>query len=183
MSKVGVFFAEGFEEVEALTVVDLCRRAGLETDMVSVSGVNQVNGSHGIGIRTDLLISEVDFESLDMIVLPGGDRGTHNLEANLVLMKQVDSFVRQGKMVAAICAAPSILGHKGYLKGRKACCYPSYETHLIGAEVTQNKVEKDKNIITGRGVGVAFDFALEIVEHFCGKVKRVEMEQKTIFRN
>ncbi len=182
MSKVAVFFAEGFEEIEALTVVDLCRRAGIETDMVSVNGKLEVTGSHGICIRTDKLFSETDFDHLDMIVLPGGGPGTQNLEAHQELMARVDDFAKAGKMVCAICAAPSILGHKGFLKGRKACSFPDFEEHLLGARVTRQSVEKDGNFITSRGMGTAFDFGLAIVEHICGRETRDEVAKKTIYK-
>lgn len=183
MSKVAVFFAEGFEEIEALTVVDLCRRAGIDTDMVSVNGQKEVTGSHGICIRTDKLFEEVEFDKLEMIVLPGGGPGTQNLEAHKPLMEKVDEFGKNQKMVCAICAAPSILGHKGFLNGRKACCFPSFEAHLTGAEVTKNSVEKDGNFITSRGMGTAFDFGLKIVEYFCGKEKRDALAKTTIYED
>lgn len=181
MSRIAVFFAEGFEEIEALTVVDLCRRAGIETDMVSVCGQREVTGSHGICIRADKMFSEIDFKTLHMIVLPGGGPGTQNLEAHEELMKRVDEFAEQGKMVCAICAAPSILGHKGLLNNRKACSFPSFEGQLAGAEVAKQSVVKDGNFITSRGMGTAFDFGLEIVEHICGKEKRDELAKTTIY--
>ena len=113
MSKVCVFFGTGFEVIEALTVVDILRRAGIETDMVSVMDQRTVMGSHQIPVVMDKLLSEVDFGSVDVLILPGGLGGTKNLEANEALMEQVDAFAGNGKMVCAICAAPSILGHRG----------------------------------------------------------------------
>ena len=124
MSRIAVFFADGFEEIEALTVVDICRRAGIAVEMVSVKEEKEVTGSHGICVKTDVLFDEVDFESLDMLVLPGGMPGTRNLEKHQGLMAQLDSFYAAGRYVAAICAAPTVMGHRGILKGRKACCYP-----------------------------------------------------------
>lgn len=183
MSKAAVFFAEGFEEIEALTVVDLCRRAEIETDMVSVGKEREVTGAHGICIQTDKMLSEVSFDTLEMIVLPGGGLGTRNLESNTELMEQVESFVRQDKMVCAICAAPSILGHKGFLQDKKACAYPSFEEHLLGAKVSRQSVERDGNLITSRGMGTAFDFGLAIVEYFCGKEKRDELARTTIYED
>ncbi|MBQ9122073.1 MAG: DJ-1/PfpI family protein [Lachnospiraceae bacterium] len=168
MSKIAVFFAEGYEEIEALTVVDLCRRAGLETLMVGVTDDKCVTGSHKIPVLMDMGILDVDFASLDMIVLPGGMPGTKNLEACEVLMEQVDTFYAQGKGVAAICAAPSVLGHRGILKGKKVCCYPGFEEHLDGAEVTMNSVEVVDNVITSRGMGCAINFGLAIVEKYEG---------------
>lgn len=164
MKKIAVFFAEGFEEIEALTVVDLCRRAEIQTELVSVTDSLQVTGAHEISVQMDKVLSEVDFDSLDMLVLPGGMPGTLNLEQTPYLMEQVKRFAAAGKYVAAICAAPSILGHMGLLKGKKACCYPGFEEALEGAEVTQNPCEIDENIITGRGMGCAIAFALKIIE-------------------
>lgn len=121
----GGFFATGYEEIEALTVVDILRRADIETPMVSITEERTVTGSHAISVAMDAVLSEINFDEVDMIVLPGGGLGTQNLEACEALMAQVDAFVAQGRPVAAICAAPSILGHRGFLKGRKACSYPS----------------------------------------------------------
>lgn len=164
MAKIGVFFAGGYEEIEALTVVDLCRRAGIEVTMVAVNGEQTVEGSHGIGVRMDAALSEVDFDSLDMLVLPGGMPGTKNLEACNALMEQLDRFYESGRWIAAICAAPGIFGHRGYLKGRMATSYPSFEAQLEGAEVTGSPAVCDGNVITGRGMGTAIAFGLLIVE-------------------
>ena len=180
MKKIGVFFAEGYEEIEALTVVDICRRCGLGVDMVSVTEELMVTGSHGIGVRMDKGFSSADFQEYDMAVLPGGMPGTKNLEAHEGLMAQVDAYYAGGKYVAAICAAPSIFGHRGILKGRRACCYPGIEAHLEGAEVTAGPVEIADNVITSRGMGSAMDFALAIVEVLCGKEKAQEMAEAVV---
>ncbi len=181
MSKVCVFFAEGYEEIEALTVVDLLRRAGIETQMVSVTGNKQVTSSHKVSVIMDALLSDVNFDEVDMIVLPGGMPGTKNLEACTELMEQVDVFYQSGKYVAAICAAPSILGHRGILKGRKACCYPEYEDELTGAEVTRNSVEIAGNVITSRGMGCAIDFSLAIVSVYKGQNAAKELAEKVVY--
>lgn len=169
MSKIAVFFAEGYEEIEALTVVDVCRRAGIEVQMVSVTGEKTVSGSHGIGVQMDSCFEEVDFESLDMIVLPGGKQGTMGLEAHEGLMAQVDAFDRAGRYLAAICAAPSILGHRGILKGKKAGCYPGWEQHLEGAEISMEEATTDGHVITGRGMGCSISFSLAIVTKLLGQ--------------
>ncbi len=182
MSKIAVFFATGYEEIEALTVVDLCRRAGIETEMVSVTGQEQVVGAHEISVTMDKQFEEVDFDSLDMMVLPGGMPGTKNLEAHVGLMEQLHRFYREGRGVAAICAAPSIFGHRGYLKGRNACAYPGFESHLDGAEVSMNSVEISEHVITSRGMGCAIDFALAIVERFCGKETAENLAKGIIYR-
>lgn len=182
MSKIAVFFATGYEEIEALTVVDLCRRAGIETEMVSVTGIKQVTGSHNISVAMDKQFEEVDFDSLDMIVLPGGMPGTKNLETHAGLMEQLDRFYMEGRGVAAICAAPSILGHRGYLKGRNACSYPGFEAELEGADVSLQEVEVSDHVITSRGMGCAISFALAIVEKYCGKEKAESLAKGIIYR-
>ena len=182
MSKVAVFFGTGYEEIEALTVVDILRRADVETTMVSVTEERSVTGSHSVSVAMDALLLEVDFNSLDVIVLPGGMPGTKNLEACEALMKQVDAFMAQGKIVAAICAAPSILGHRGYLKGRKACSFPNFESHLEGAEVMDQPAVIDGNIVTGRGMGAAVPFALAILEMLQGKEAAEKMAENIMYR-
>lgn len=181
MSKVCVFFGAGYEEIEALTVVDILRRQGIDTQMVSVMNEKTVTGSHQIPVVMDALIEDVDFEHVDMIVLPGGMAGTNNLEACEPLMEQVDSFLASGKAVAAICAAPTILGHRGHLNGKKAICYPGLEQQLSGAEVIYEAAVRDGNIITGRGMGCAISFALMIVEYFTDKKAADEMAEKIVF--
>ncbi len=182
MSRIAVFFAEGYEEIEALAVVDICRRGGIETDMVSVSGEPEVKGAHGIAVRTDKLLGGLDFDVYDMLVLPGGKAGTEGLEACGELMAQVDAFYAAGKYIGAICAAPSIFGHRGILKGRRACSYPAFESHLEGAEVTAGPVEVSDHVITSRGMGTAIDFGLAILGVFCGGEKAAEMAEAIVYR-
>lgn len=181
MNRLAVFFAQGYEEIEALTVIDICRRGGLEADMVSVTEDMEVAGSHGILVRMDKRIEELDFEKYDMLVLPGGMPGTKNLEAHEGLMARVDEFYQKGKYIGAICAAPSIFGHRGILKGRRACSYPSFEGHLEGAEVTAGPVEISGNVITSRGMGTAIDFGLAIVGVFCGAEKAGELAKGIVY--
>ncbi len=181
MNKVCVFFAEGYEEIEALTVVDILRRGNIDVDMVSVTGTKTVTGSHNIAVEMDKLFEEVDFDRTDMIVLPGGGQGTKGLEATEALMKQVDDFYAKGKYIAAICAAPSIFGHRGILKGRKACSYPSFESHLEGADVSREPVNVSDNVITSRGMGTALPFALKLLELFAGKEAALKMKETIVF--
>ncbi len=162
MNGAAVFLAEGFEEIEALTVVDICRRGGIVIDMVSVTKERQVTGSHGVTVTADKVFSQIDFDKYAMLILPGGMPGTKNLEAHAELMEQIDNFYENGKYIAAVCAAPSIFGHKGILKGRNACSYPDFESHLEGALVTQEPVEISDHVITSRGMGTAIDFGLAI---------------------
>lgn len=182
MKRIAIFFAEGYEEIEGLTVVDICRRCGLEIDMVSITEEYPVEGSHGIVVGMDKTLSEVDFDSYDMLVLPGGMPGTKNLEACETLMEQVDAFYKGGRYIAAICAAPSIFGHRGILQGRNACSYPGFESHLEGAEVTAGPIEISDNVITSRGMGTAIDFALAIVSVFEGKDKAEEMAKTIVYQ-
>ncbi|MCM1267164.1 MAG: DJ-1/PfpI family protein [Bacteroidales bacterium] len=181
MSRIAVFFATGFEEIEALTVVDILRRAGETVEMVSVTGEKTVTSSHSVTVETDALFSEVDFDKVDVIVLPGGMPGTKNLEAFAPLMEQVDAFVNAGKLVTAICAAPSILGHRGHLRGKKACSFPSFEEHLEGAEVRNEPAVIDGSLITGRGMGAAIPFGLAILEKLQGKEAAEAMAEKIVF--
>lgn len=182
MSKAAVFFGTGYEEIEALTVVDILRRADVETTMVSITKDRSVTGSHSISVAMDAILSEVEFDGLDVLVLPGGMPGTKNLEACEALMQQVDAFMEQGRVVAAICAAPSILGHRGFLKGRKACSFPNFESHLEGAEVMDQPAVIDGNIVTGRGMGAAVPFALAILEKLQGKEAADKMAENIMFR-
>jgi len=161
---VYVHLADGFEEIEALTVVDVLRRAGIETKMVSVTGDRTVRGAHGIAVAADLLFQEADYEKCEMIVLPGGMPGTNNLAKHEGLAKQLSAFAQNGKWLAAICAAPSILGRLSLLKGRRATCYPGYENQLTGATFTEEKVVQDGRIVTSRGAGTAMEFSLALAE-------------------
>lgn len=182
MNKVCVFFGTGFEEIEALTVVDLLRRAAIDVSMVSITGEKRVESSHKVLVETDVLLEEVDFSQVKMIVLPGGMPGTKNLEACKLLMEQVEKFYEEGKYLSAICAAPSILGHRGMLKGRNACSYPDFESHLEGAKVTKNPVEISEHIITSRGMGTAIEFGLAIAARMKGEDTAKELADKIIYK-
>lgn len=181
MSRIAIFLATGFEEIEALAVVDICRRMDLTIDMVSVTGEQGVAGSHGIVVQADKLFSEVDCGTYDMLLLPGGGAGTEMLERHEGLMAQLDAFYRAGKYIGAICAAPSIFGHRGFLKGRKACSYPTFESHLEGAQVTKGPVEIDGHVITSRGMGTAVDFGLAVAGIFCGRDNADALAAKIVY--
>ena len=178
---VGVFFANGFEEIEALTVVDLLRRAGIDTCMVSVYPEKDVEGSHGIKVSADRTLQNTNFDELEGIVLPGGAPGFSNLEKCEELMLEVDRFASEKKLVAAICGAPSLLGHRGILNGKVATVYPGMEDHLKGAKAVTNSVITDGNIITSRGVGTAIDFALAIVMYFKGQDAASALAEKIVY--
>lgn len=166
-----VFLAEGFEEIEALTPVDLLRRAGKKVVTVGV-GDSVIVGSHGIPVVPDVIAQEAELtDELEMIVLPGGMPGTLNLERSLYVQAAIDFCMDKELPIGAICAAPSILGHKGILRGRTAVCYEGFETQLDGAEIGSGPVAVDGNIITARGAGVAVQFALALVERAVSKAE------------
>ena len=168
MSKVCAFVAQGLEECEALVTVDILRRSGAVVTMAAVGGEKRILGSHGIAFEADALAEEVNLEEYDMVFLPGGMPGTKNLEASPLVCEAVKRFAAGGKKVAAICAAPSVLGHLGLLQGKKAVCYPGFEKDLAGAEVLYTEAVTDGNITTGRGLGAAVPFALKLVEALSG---------------
>ena len=176
MSTVYVFFADGFEEVEAFTPVDVLRRAGLEVVMVSVTPDEIVTGAHGVPVLCDKNIVNCDFFDAAMLVLPGGMPGAATLGECEDLCREVTRFAEQQKPVAAICAAPMVLGKLGLLKGKRATCYPGFEQFLDGAEYTAALVEKDGNLITGKGPGAAMDFAMALVELLKGEEKVTELK-------
>ena len=168
MGKVYVFMADGFETVEALAPVDVMRRAGLDVVTVSIMGRKDVVSAQNVPVIADALYEDTCFCDADALVLPGGGVGTDNLSAHEPLRALLVKAHGDGKLVAAICAAPMVLGRIGILEGRKATCYPGCEGDLFGAEYTAAAVEEDSNIITGCGPGVSFDFGFAIVERFCG---------------
>ena len=161
--RVCVFMANGFEEIEGLTVVDILRRGKVDTSMVSVNGDLTVEGSHGIQIQTDELFEDMDFDDVDMLVLPGGIPGTPNLQAHAGLEKLLRRYNEEGRYIAAICAAPSIFGAFGFLKNRIACCHPSKENVLYSKELSSDPVVVSDHIITSRGMGTAIPFALSLL--------------------
>lgn len=181
MSRVFVFLADGFEEIEGLTVVDILRRAQLETVMVSVTGKKEVTGSHGIIVLADALFEEIDAETGALYVLPGGMPGTRYLAEHEGLSALLTKAASDGKKVAAICAAPSVLGGLGILKGKTAVCYPGFEEKLEGAEVTKNPVEVSGNVITSRGMGTAIPFALELTAQLKDRETAEELGRSIIW--
>ena len=181
MPKTAIFLADGFEEIEALTVVDLLRRAGIDITTASIMGRKNVTGSHNITVEADALLEDIDFDSTDMIILPGGMPGTTNLGACAPLVEKIKEFDAKEKMLCAICAAPTVYGKLGLLKGKKACCYPGCEVDLLGADVQTSTVTKDSHFITSRGMGTAIDFGLAIIEHFQGKENASAMSRKIVY--
>ena len=162
-----LFIAPGFEEIEALAVLDILRRAELEVQSVGIGG-KMIAGAHGITVACDITGSEVVLEDMEMMILPGGMPGTLNLEASRVVQDSIDYTVQNNLWLAAICAAPSILGHKGLLDKKRATCFPGMETQLGDAVFTGNRVEQDGRLITGKGPGAAVEFGLKLVECLLG---------------
>lgn len=177
-----VFLATGFEDIEAIAPVDIMRRAGLEVQTVSITGEQIVVSAHGVGIASDLLLSDVDFSSAEMLVLPGGLPGSTNLDACKPLTEAIKRHFQSGGPIAAICAAPLVYGHLGLLKGRRATCYPGVERELAGATYTAAIVERDGNIITGKGPAAAFEFGYTIVDFFLGEGASQPLRQGMIYK-
>ena len=168
MKRVYVFFADGFETVEALAPVDVMRRAGLDVVTVSIMERTDVVSAQGVTVKADALYCDVCFDGAAALVLPGGGVGTDNLSAHEPLRALLRAECGKGTLVAAICAAPMVFGRIGILEGRRATCYPGCEGDLFGAEYTASAVEEDGNIITGCGPGASFDFGFAIVARLCG---------------
>ena len=181
MKKVSIFLAEGFEEVEALTPADLLRRAGAEVTLVSIGDKKEVAGSHGIVITADHLFAEMDFTEMDLLVLPGGMPGTLNLKAYEPLLELLKEHHAKDRRLAAICAAPTVLGHAGLLNGKKATCYPGCEDGLTGAICETAPVVTDGVITTSRGVGTAIPFALSLIAQLYGQEKADEIAKSIVY--
>ncbi len=181
MTKIAVFLADGCEEIEALAVVDLLRRAGIMTDMLSVKGGQLISGSHGIIFRSDMILSEVDLSSYDGIILPGGLTGTKNLKESEKVISAVQEFAASGKLVAAICAAPSVLAKAGILEGKHATSYPGVGEQMPGCIYETDTVVCDGNLITSRGMGTAIDFGLAIVAYFKDEAAAESLADKIVY--
>ena len=181
MAQAYVFLAEGFEEIEGLTVVDILRRADIQTEMIAIGEELQVTGSHGIKVTADRLFQLGELRDAELYVLPGGMPGTKHLmehQGLSILLKQMDNA---GKKLAAICAAPSVLGKLELLKGRKAVCYPGFEDKLTGATVLKDAVAVDGNVTTSRGMGTAIPFALSLVAQLKGEKAAKDLAKGIIY--
>ena len=176
------FIADGFEEVEALCPLDLLRRAGAEVKTVGVTG-RQVTGSHDITVTADILPEEMALDrTLEMIILPGGMPGTTNLDASGAVHEAIRYAADRGITVGAICAAPMIIGKLGYLSGRSAICYPGFEKYLIGANISAKSVVVDEHFITAKGMGVAAQFGLALVNALYGEDCVAELYKSTMMQ-
>lgn len=172
-----IFLAEGFEECEALAPIDILRRANIDIKTVGI-GSKTVKGSHNIPIVCDLEEFEINEDGLEGIILPGGMPGTLNLEKNETVQKFIDIANQKELIIGAICAAPSILGHKGILKGKNATCFTGFEKDLYGANITNSPAVRDGNIITAYGAGAAFEFGFLILEALKGQEKSRDMKKQ-----
>ncbi|MBQ4564686.1 MAG: DJ-1/PfpI family protein [Lachnospiraceae bacterium] len=176
MSKVYAFLADGLEEIECLAVVDILRRAGIECETVSITGETQISGSHNIRIITDKCWKEIEIHEDDVMFLPGGMPGTKYLGEFTPLCDALKKHAAVGGRMAAICAAPSVLGDLGLLNGKKATCYPGFEEHLTGATYVSDGVVTDGNVTTARGMGYAIDLGLELVKHINSEEQANELK-------
>nr|WP_321409968.1 DJ-1 family glyoxalase III [uncultured Carboxylicivirga sp.] len=178
MENVALFLADGFEEIEALTPVDVLRRAGIQVTTISISNTVEVTGAHHIIVKADKVINEIDFNDFSCMVLPGGMPGALNLKKHQKLNKVITEFAQQGKLIGAICAAPIVPGSLGLAKNKKVTCYPGFEDQLTDAQYTGNATERDGNLLTGKAAGASMSFSLQLVEILAGKEKADEIAQK-----
>jgi 4-methyl-5(b-hydroxyethyl)-thiazole monophosphate biosynthesis len=176
MKTVFIFLTTGFEEIEALATMDILRRGGVNIQSVSLTGEKFVTGARRISVVADNLFEEVNFADAQMLILPGGP-GTVKMNQHEGLKREILAFAGGGKPVAAICAAPMVLGELGLLKDKKTSCYPGYEKYLVGAHVTAAPVMADGNITTGKAAGYTFDFALELLSQLKGKEAAEEIKR------
>lgn len=167
--KVYLFLADGFEEIEAITPIDIFRRANIDVTTISITEEKIVRGAHNILVVADNLFTEVDFNDNDLLYLPGGMPGTKNLQAYEGLKNLLIKQAGANKKIAAICAAPLILGKLGLLKGKEAICYPGFEDQLEGAVLSKEKIVTTEFISTAKGAGLSIPFALKLVENLKGK--------------
>ena len=182
MSKAVLFFADGTEECEALLVADLLRRARVEVIIASAMGRRALVSSHGIHLNADALAEDVDYSDVDMVILPGGIPGTPNLAENKTVTDTCVSFAKAGKKVAAICAAPTVLAELGLLEGRRATCYPGFEDRCTGAQMVDADVVTDGPITTGRALGAAIPFALELVRLLTDEQTAARTAEEIVYR-
>ncbi|MCR5419476.1 MAG: DJ-1/PfpI family protein [Lachnospiraceae bacterium] len=181
MKECYVFLAEGFEEIEALTVVDILRRDNIVVQTVSITEDKVVEGAHRIRIIADKILKDIKLSDAALLVLPGGMPGTLNLKECEPLMAMVREFADTNRRIAAICAAPTLLGDMGILEGKTACCYPGMENQLKGANVSMEEVVTDGNITTSRGMGTAIPFSLELVRVFDSETEAGAMKRKIVY--
>lgn len=182
MKKTVILFAEGYEEVEALTVVDLLRRSRIGCDIAAVADTAGVTGSHGIRVGADRGLTGLRPEEYDGVILPGGLQGVERLAADERVLDLLRRFHGAGKITAAICAGPAVLARAGLLEGRKATCHPGTADQLTGAVYRPEPVVKDGSILTSRGLGTAIPFALALVAYFNGEEAAEALAKAIVYR-
>ncbi len=181
---VYVFLADGFEETEAITPIDMLRRCGFDvlTAAVGAGEDNMVTSSHKVTVKADISAEECDMEKAELIILPGGMPGTKNLAASECVKKCINRAVERNILIGAICAAPSVIGEMGLLKGKRAVCYPGFEGALKGAEVCTEPAVRDGNIITARGAGAALEFSEELIKALSSEKKSKELSESIVWK-
>lgn len=183
MPKAVIFFAPGLEECEGLVTVDLLRRAGVDVTIAAVSEKRKITGSHDVTVKCDALAEDVDLSGMDAVILPGGGRGTENLYRSALVCRAAKQFADAGKLVAAICAAPTVLGRIGLLSDKRATCYPGCEDQLFCAKYVDAETVTDGNIITASGLGAAIPFALAIIAYLLGQDEAERIRGKIVYRH
>nr|WP_321451741.1 DJ-1 family glyoxalase III [uncultured Carboxylicivirga sp.] len=178
MTHVALFLADGFEEIEALTPVDVLRRADIQVTTVSISNSLEVTGAHQIIVKADTLISDIKPDNYSCAVLPGGMPGALNLKNNQKLNDLILAFAKENKLIGAICAAPIVPAAIGITKNKKVTCYPGFEDQLTDADYTGNLIEVDGQLITGKAAGAAMQFALQLVETIKNKETAKDVADK-----
>ncbi len=181
MAKILIPLAPGFEEIEAITNIDVLRRAGLDVLTAGI-GSNEIEGDHGIKVETDTEISKVDASDLSAVVLPGGMPGAANLRDSDQLLKIIKEVYEEDKLCAAVCAGPIVLEAAGILKGKNATSYPGFDEEMPSCNYREERVVIDENLITGRGPGVAMEFALTVVEYLLDADKKVQLEEEMLVK-
>ncbi len=182
MGKVFIHLADGFEEIEAIAPYDILIRGGCNVITVSVMGRKEVKSSRGIRVIADELFEDINYKEGDIIILPGGMPGSKHLDEHKGLHKVILEYYNEGKLIAAICAAPMVFGHLGVLKGKSATCYPGMENELYGANTLNQSVVVDGNVITSKGAGTAAEFAFKILEILKGSKVVQDVKNKMIFK-
>jgi len=182
MSGILILLAQGFEEIEAITVIDLLRRAGIEVTTASLTGDMMVTGSHNVTIKADVILDKVEVDDFDGIFLPGGQPGSKNLKENSGVLDLLRLFNEQRKWVTAICAAPLVLKEAGIISGKHITSYPATKEAFKPQFYREESVVTDGHIITSRGVGTAIDFSLTLIEIFKGKEERVKQAERILWK-
>lgn len=181
MAKAYVFLADGFEDIEALAPVDILRRGGIDVKTVSINATDMVASAHGVQVKADMMFADADFSDADLLMLPGGMPGAKNLDEHEGVRAALVRHAEQQKLIGAICAAPMVLGHLGLLRGKRATCYPGFETELDGATYTAEPCTTDGNIITGKGPGASFAYAYRLLEELKGASVVAELKKGMMY--